>query len=70
MASVWVPFTSESKEAVANYDEIAKEINLALMACGRKLKTYINKRKYIARESQRRHIFEKYIGEVVQACER
>jgi DNA topoisomerase-6 subunit B len=70
MASVWVPFTSESKEAVASYDEIAREIGLALQACGRKLKSYINKRKYIARESQRRHIFEKYIGEVVEACSR
>ena len=28
MASVWVPFTSESKEAVADYDEIKKEIRL------------------------------------------
>src|SRR5262249_27601782 len=26
MASVWVPFTSESKEAIADYDEIRKEI--------------------------------------------
>ena len=30
MASVWVPFTSESKEAIADYDEIQKEITLAL----------------------------------------
>src|SRR5256885_15681306 len=30
MASVWVPFTSESKEAIADYDEIRKEITLAL----------------------------------------
>src|SRR5688572_24628864 len=30
MASVWVPFTSESKEAVADYDEIRKEMKLAL----------------------------------------
>lgn len=70
IASVWVPFTSESKEAVAGYDEIMREISLALMTCGRKLKAYINKRKYIARESQRRHIFERYIGEVVMAVER
>src|SRR5439155_1442803 len=34
MASVWVPFTSESKEAVADYDEIRKEIKLALQECG------------------------------------
>ena len=30
MASVWVPFTSESKEAINDYDEIRKEINLAI----------------------------------------
>ncbi len=35
MASVWVPFTSESKEAIADYDEIRKEMKLALMECGR-----------------------------------
>jgi DNA topoisomerase-6 subunit B len=29
MASVWVPFTSESKEAIADYDEIRKEMTLA-----------------------------------------
>jgi DNA topoisomerase-6 subunit B len=68
MASVWVPFTSESKEAIADYDEIAKEIRLALQECGRKLNTYIRRRQRIAREGQRRHVFEKYIGEVVLAC--
>lgn len=70
MASVWVPFTSESKEAIASYDEITREIKLALQECGRKLNTYIRRRQRIARESQRRHIFEKYIGEVVEACSR
>ena len=30
MASVWVPFTSESKEAVAHYPEIIKEMKLAI----------------------------------------
>lgn len=70
MASVWVPFTSESKEAIADYDEIAKEIRLALQECGRKLNTYIRRRQRIAREGQRRHVFEKYIGEVVMACQK
>ncbi|HCK72423.1 MAG TPA: hypothetical protein DHW38_12660, partial [Planctomycetaceae bacterium] len=37
LASVWVPFTSESKEAIAAYPEIEKEIRLALQAVGRKL---------------------------------
>jgi DNA topoisomerase-6 subunit B len=68
MASVWVPFTSESKEAIADYDEIRKEIKLAIQECGRKLNTYIRRRQRIAREGERRHVFEKYIGEVVTAC--
>ncbi len=70
MASVWVPFTSESKEAVADYDEIRKEIGLALKECGRKLNTYIRRKQRVAREHQRRDVFEKYIGEVVAACEK
>jgi len=68
MASVWVPFTSESKEAIASYDEITKEIKLALQECGRKLNTYIRRRQRIAREGERRDKFERYIGEVVAAC--
>lgn len=67
MASVWVPFTSESKEAVADYDEIRKEMKLALMECGRKLGTYLRKRLKMRRESERRDIFERYIGEISQA---
>ena len=45
IASVWVPFTSESKEAVAHYPDIIKEIQLAAQECGRKLATFIRKRK-------------------------
>ena len=41
MASVWVPFTSESKEAIADYDEIRKEIKLALQECGRRLGVFL-----------------------------
>lgn len=69
MASVWVPFTSESKEAIADYDEIRKEMRLALQECGRKLGTYLRRRKRMRREAERRNIFERYIGEIAQACE-
>ncbi|MBC7770863.1 MAG: DNA topoisomerase VI subunit B [Pyrinomonadaceae bacterium] len=68
MASVWVPFTSESKEAIADYDEIRKEMKLALMECGRKLGTYLKKRAKMKREGQRRDVFQKYIGEIAKAC--
>jgi DNA topoisomerase-6 subunit B len=44
MASVWVPFTSESKEAVAHYPEIIKEITFALQECGRRLSVYLRRR--------------------------
>jgi DNA topoisomerase VI subunit B len=67
MASVWVPFTSESKEAIADYDEIRKEMKLALMECGRKLGTYLRKRQAMRRQSDRRDVFERYIGEISQA---
>ncbi len=67
MASVWVPFTSESKEAIADYDEIRKEMRLALMECGRKLGTYLRKRLKMRREAERRDVFERYIGEVAKA---
>jgi DNA topoisomerase-6 subunit B len=67
VASVWVPFTSESKEAVAHYPEILKEIQLAAQECGRKLATFIRKRKAADYQAQRRSIFELYIEEVAAA---
>ena len=68
MASVWVPFTSESKEAIADYDEIRREMRLALQECGRKLGAYVRKRQQMRRESERRSVFERYVGEVARAC--
>lgn len=70
MASAWVPFTSESKEAIADYDEIRKEIKLALQECGRRLGVYIRKREHAKQEFKRRNIFELYIEEVAEACHR
>jgi DNA topoisomerase VI subunit B len=67
MASVWVPFTSESKEAIADYDEIRKEMKLALQEVGRKLATYVRKRKRQKLEGERRSIFERYILDVAEA---
>ncbi len=69
MASVWVPFTSESKEAIADYDEIRAEIKLALQDCARKLSAYLNRRKRQKYQGERRNIFLKYIAEVAGACQ-
>jgi DNA topoisomerase-6 subunit B len=70
MASVWVPFTSESKEAIADYDEIRREIRLALQECGRRLGVFLRRRDRAKSEFRRRNIFELYIEEVVEACDR
>ncbi len=70
MASVWVPFTSESKEAIADYDEIRREIKLALQECGRRLGVFLRRRERARSEFRRRNIFELYIDEVVEACAR
>lgn len=67
IASVWVPFTSESKEAVAAYPEIAKELRLALQAVGRKLGMYLRRRVRARHEGERRNLFLRYLGEVATA---
>src|SRR5438477_7633104 len=68
MASVWVPFTSESKEAIADYDEIRKEITLALNECGRRLRAFLRRRERAESEHHRRNIFALYIEEIVESC--
>ncbi|WP_442483943.1 DNA topoisomerase VI subunit B [Aeoliella sp. SH292] len=67
IASVWVPFTSESKEAIASYPEIQKEIRLGLQAVGRKLGMYLRRRLRVRQQSDRREIFMRYLKEVSSA---
>jgi DNA topoisomerase-6 subunit B len=67
VASVWVPFTSESKEAIASYPEIQKELRLALQAVGRHLGTYVRRRLKVKQQTDRRQVFLRYLGEVATA---
>jgi DNA topoisomerase-6 subunit B len=64
IASVWVPFTSESKEAVASYPEIIKEIRLALQECGRRLGAFLSKRRRLAEEAKKKSYIEQYIPHI------
>lgn len=64
IASVWVPFTSESKEAIAHYPEILAEVRLALQEVGRKLATHLRKKKKADYEAKRRNLFALYIEEL------
>jgi len=70
VASVWVPFTSESKEAIAAYPEIQKELRLALQTVGRKLGMYLRRRKIVRHQGERRSIFLRYLKEVAGAVSR
>ncbi len=64
LASVWPPFTSEAKEAIAHYPEIMKEVKLALQECGRRLGIYVSRKRRAQEEQERVNIFEVYIPEV------
>ncbi len=70
MVSVWPPFTSEAKEAVAHYPEIIKEMKLALQEAGRRLGSYVNKKRRVSDQQERVSIFENYIPEVADALYR
>ncbi|MBW2974806.1 DNA topoisomerase VI subunit B [Candidatus Woesearchaeota archaeon] len=65
--SVWVPFTSESKEAIAHYPDIIKEIKLAVQEVGRKLSIFIHKKRKIQMEGAKRSYIETYIPHVAEA---
>lgn len=67
IASVWVPYTSESKEAIAHYPEIIEEIQKGLMECGRQLGAFLNKRALERLQASRRDKIEMYAGELAGA---
>ncbi|MBL7152613.1 MAG: DNA topoisomerase VI subunit B [Phycisphaerae bacterium] len=67
MASVWVPFTSESKEAVAHYPQIIKEIRLALQECGRKLAKFVRRRRKAAESERKKAFIQQYIPHIAIA---
>jgi len=69
MASVWVPFTSESKEAVASYPEIVKEVRLGLQEAGRRVGIFVRKRRREADEHKKRSYIEKYIPHIGDALQ-
>jgi len=64
IASVWVPFTSESKEAIAHYPEIVKELRLALMEVGRRLGMHIRHRRRADDEAKKKSYIDKFIPHI------
>ena len=69
MASVWVPFTSESKEAIAHYPQIISQMRLALQDCGRQLSRYLKRRKRLQQEMVKHSYISKYIPTIGEALQ-
>ncbi len=67
MASVWIPYTSEGKEAIAAYPEIMKEVTLAIQEAGRKLGRYISKKRQTELAKERLKIYDMYSRELSSA---
>ena len=53
VASTNVPFTSESKDAIANVPEIEREIELALRETARELKSFLKRRRSMQQRKQK-----------------
>ncbi len=70
LASVWVPFTSESKEAVAHYPEILKQLRLALMDCGRALGRHLKAEKRRVDALKKRDYIKRYIPRISEALQK
>jgi len=64
VASVWVPFTSEAKEAIAPYPEIIRELKLGLQACARELAEHLRQEQRLKREYEKRTHIEHYLPHV------
>lgn len=67
IASVWVPFTSESKDAVNPYPEIVKEAKLALQECGRQMQLFVGKKFKRELAVKKKEMFSLYGKELAEA---
>ncbi|NGM67641.1 DNA topoisomerase VI subunit B [Natronolimnobius sp. AArcel1] len=64
VASTNVPFTSESKDAVANVPAIEDEIELAIREAARELKSFLNKRRSMQQRRKKQNVLGKILPEM------
>ena len=69
IASAWVPYTSESKEAIAHYPEVLKEMRLAVMEAGRRLQRFLRRRRREVDEIKKRDYMTKYLDTIGEALQ-
>ncbi|MFC7134507.1 MULTISPECIES: DNA topoisomerase VI subunit B [Salinibaculum] len=70
IASTNVPFTSESKDAVANIPEIEDEIELAIREAARDLKSYLNKRRSMQQRREKENKLATILPEMAEKISR
>ncbi|MBC7107911.1 MAG: DNA topoisomerase VI subunit B [Methanomassiliicoccales archaeon] len=68
VASTKIPFTSEAKEAIANIPEFLEEIQLALKACARKLKTHLHKKEMKGKTRAKFEIVQEILPLIAEKC--
>lgn len=61
VASTKIPFTSESKEAIASISEIQSEIELALRECARKMLSHVRKKQKLTKLKEKEEIIKKVL---------
>jgi DNA topoisomerase-6 subunit B len=66
VASTNVPFTSESKDAVANIPEIEDEIELAIREAARELKSYLNKRRSMQKRREKQDVIGRILPQMAR----
>ncbi|MDY7082145.1 MAG: DNA topoisomerase VI subunit B, partial [Halobacteria archaeon] len=66
VASTNVPFTSESKDAVANVPEIENEIERAVREVGRDLKDFINKRETRRKRQEKERVIKNLLPQMAE----
>ena len=66
LASTNVPFTSESKDAIANIPAIEDEIELAIREAARELKSYLNKRRSMQKRREKQDVLGRILPEMAE----
>jgi DNA topoisomerase-6 subunit B len=66
VSSTLIPFTSESKEAIADVDEIENEIKLAFRECARKVQHHIHKKVKRAKTREKFDLITKILPEIAK----
>ncbi|NYT01229.1 MAG: DNA topoisomerase VI subunit B [Methanosarcinales archaeon] len=66
VASTNIPFTSESKDAIADVPEIMTEVDLALKEAGRKLKKYLIRQDALSERREKEEIIRKILPRIAR----